>query len=167
MLKKILLYTVVLGRVYTPVMAAENEHLVTYRAMTTELALKAAQTILEGCRDNGYQISVAVVDRGGNVQVLLRDRFAGPHTPNTAVSKAWTAVSFRTNTTELTELVKAGELPPGLQNIPGTVIVGGGIKVEAAGSIVGGIGVSGTPSGETDEKCANEGVEAITELLEF
>ena len=49
----------------------------------------------------GYQVTVAVVDRAGVTQVLLRDRFAGPHTVRMAVDKAWTAVSFRTNTTEL------------------------------------------------------------------
>ena len=31
-------------------------------------------------------------------QVVLRDRFAGPHTVPTATAKAWTAVSFRTGT---------------------------------------------------------------------
>lgn len=167
MLKKILFHAAILGCVCTPATAAQNEHLFTYQAMTTELALKAAQSALEVCRGKGYQVSVAVVDRGGNVQVLLRDRFAGAHTPNTAIGKAWTAVSFRTNTTELTGLVQSGEIPEGIQNIPGTVIVGGGIKVEAAGSIVGGIGVSGTPSGSADESCANAGRESISDMLEF
>lgn len=167
MFKKFLLSTAVLGCMFTPAMAAEDEHLVTYRVMTTELALKAAQAALAACRDKDYQVSVAVVDRAGNVQVLLRDRFAGQHTPNTATGKAWTAVSFRTNTTELNRLIEAGEIPESLRNIPGTVIVGGGIRVEAAGSMVGGIGVSGAPGGEADEACANAGMEAITEMLEF
>ena len=167
MLKKIFHTTVLGGCLCLSAAASENERLVTYRAMTTELALKAALSTLEVCRDEGYQISVAVVDRGGNVQVLLRDRFAGAHTPNTAISKAWTAVSFRTDTTELTGLIQSGEIPTGIQNIPGTVFVGGGIKVEAAGSIVGGIGVSGAPGGEADERCAKAGVEAISEVLEF
>jgi len=165
---KFLILTFVIAWFYTPVIAAqEKQHLVTYQAMTTEVALKAAQATLDFCRKKGYQVSVATVDRGGNVQVLLRDRFAGPHTPDTAIGKAWTAVSFRTNTTELTDLVAAGEIPPGLRSIPGAIVIGGGVKVEAAGSIIGGIGVSGAPGGEADEECANAGLEAIQELIEF
>jgi len=165
---RILISTVVLAWLCAPAFAAEEkQHLVTYQAMTTEVALQAAQTAMESCREKGYQVSVAVVDRGGNVQVLLRDRFAGSHTPNTAIGKASTAVSFRTSTIELTDLVQSGDIPTGIQNLPGIVIVGGGIKVEAAGSIIGGIGVSGTPSGAADEVCANAGADAIQELIEF
>ena len=163
-----LILTLVLTWLCAPVFAAEEkQHLVTYQAMTTEVALQAAQAAMESCREKGYQVSVAAVDRGGNVQVLLRDRFAGSHTSGTAIGKAATAVSFRTNTLELAELVKAGDISPGIQYLPGIVIVGGGVKVEAAGSIVGGLGVSGAPSGAADEACANAGVETIQELIEF
>lgn len=165
---RILISTAVLAWLCAPAFAAEEkQHLVTYQAMTTEVALQAAQATMESCREKGYQVSVAVVDRGGNVQVLLRDRFAGSHTANTAIGKAATAVSFRTNTLELTELVRTGDIPTGIQNLPGIVIVGGGVKVESAGSVVGGIGVSGAPGGAADEVCANAGVEAIQELIEF
>src|SRR5439155_10554358 len=72
----------------------------TVKVLTPETALKAAQAALKKCRDSGYQATVAVVDRMGVVQVLLRDRFAGPNTPDMAAAKAYTAASFRTNTTE-------------------------------------------------------------------
>ena len=65
--------------------------------LTPDTALKAAQAALKKCRDSGYQTAVAVVDRMGVLQVLIRDRFAGPHTPDMAKDKAYTAVSFRTN----------------------------------------------------------------------
>jgi uncharacterized protein GlcG (DUF336 family) len=39
--------------------------------------------------------------------------------------------------------------------------------VEAAGSIVAGIGVSGAPGGDQDDACARAGIEAITDKLEF
>jgi len=68
------------------------------KLLTPETALKAAQAALKSCRDRGFQVTVAVVDRMGVVQVLLRDRFAGPHTADMATAKAYTAASFRTNT---------------------------------------------------------------------
>ena len=81
--------------------AAHADATFNIRGMTPETALKAAQAALNSCRGTGYQVAVAVVDRMGIVQVLLRDRFAGAHTPRMARSKAWTAVSFRTNTSVL------------------------------------------------------------------
>ncbi len=158
----------ILGWLSGPVTAAESaERLVSYRAMTTELALKAAQSAMKSCRDAGYQVAVAVVDRGGNAQVMLRDRFAGPHTPNTAIGKAWTAVSFRTDTTELADLTQAGKMQSGVRHVPGVIMIGGGMKIESAGSIVGGIGVSGAPGGDADDNCAKAGIDAISEALEF
>ena len=144
-----------------------TDALVTYRALTVELALKAAQAGLASCRRSGYQVAIAVVDRGGNVQVLLRDRFAGPHTPDTAVSKAWTAVSFRADTSELVEPTQARKAQSGARHISGALMLGGGMKIEAQGSMVGGIGVSGAPTGKADEACARAGIDAIVEALEF
>jgi uncharacterized protein GlcG (DUF336 family) len=72
-----------------PLAAAQSTF--TVRVLTPETALKAAQAALKKCRDGGYQATVAVVDRMGVLQVLLRDRFAGPHTPDMARAKAYTA----------------------------------------------------------------------------
>jgi uncharacterized protein GlcG (DUF336 family) len=137
------------------------------RLMTPETALKAAQAALKSCRDSGYQVAVAVVDRGGVTQVLLRDRFAGPHTPRMAVDKAWTAVSFRTNTTDLARLTAPGQPQSGVRHRPRVVTVGGGLIIEGRGAILGGIGVSGAPGGEADDACANAGIAAIKESIEF
>jgi len=137
------------------------------KALTPETALKAAQAALAKCRADGYQVSVAVVDRSGLEQVMLRDRYAGAHSPETATNKAWTAVSFRTNTSELVKLTQPGQPSSGIRNLPRVVAVGGGVKIEAGGSIVAGIGVSGAPGGDADEVCANAGIKAIADSLEF
>lgn len=137
------------------------------RLLTPETALKAAQAALKKCRDSGFQATVAVVDRMGVVQVLLRDRFAGPHTPRMARSKAYTAVSFRTNTTELADATQAGRAQSGVRDLPGVAAVGGGLMIEAGGSLIGGIGVSGAPGGREDDACAAAGIAAIREDLEL
>lgn len=139
----------------------------TVRVLTPESALKAAQAALLSCRQQGYQTAVAVVDRSGVAQVMMRDRFAGPHTPDTAINKAWTAVSFRTPTLELARATQAGQPSSGIRQLPRFVAVGGGWLIEAAGSIVGAIGVSGAPTGEADEACAKAGFAAIKDDLEF
>ncbi len=154
-----------LGACAAPAFAQGAMHSV--RVLTPESAIKAAQAALASCRQQGYQTAVAVVDRFGVAQVMLRDRFAGPHTPDTAINKAWTAVSFRTPTLELARATQAGQPSSGIRQLPRFVAVGGGWLIEAAGSIVGAVGVSGAPTGEADEACAKAGLAAIKDELEF
>jgi uncharacterized protein GlcG (DUF336 family) len=137
------------------------------RVLTPETALKAAQAALKKCRDGGYQVTVAVVDRMGVAQVLLRDRFAGPHTTSMARDKAYTAVSFRTNTTDLAEATQPGRPQSGVRNRPRVAAVGGGLVIEAGGSVLGAIGVSGAPDGKADDACAAAGIAAIREDIEL
>jgi uncharacterized protein GlcG (DUF336 family) len=137
------------------------------RLLSPETALKAAQAALKSCRDRGFQAAVAVVDRMGVVQVLLRDRFAGPHTPDMATAKAYTAASFRTNTTELAEASQAGRPASGIRHRPGVAAVGGGMMIEAGGSLLGAIGVSGAPGAREDDACAAAGIDAIREDIEL
>jgi uncharacterized protein GlcG (DUF336 family) len=147
--------------------AAQAPASFTVKSLTPESALKAAQAALKKCRDDGFQVAVAVVDRSGVAQVMLRDRFAGPHTPRTAAGKAWTAVSFRTNTSVLVEETQPGKPSNGIRNLPRATIVAGGVTIEAGGNLFGAIGVSGAPGGAADEACANAGVKAIADDLEF
>jgi uncharacterized protein GlcG (DUF336 family) len=139
----------------------------TTKSLTPETALKAAQAALSKCRADGFQVTVAVVDRSGITQVLLRDRFAGAHTVDVATNKAWSAASFRTNTTDLEKASRPGTSMSGLRNIPRATAVAGGVMIEGGGSLLGGIGVSGAPGGDNDHLCAAAGIKAIAEDIEF
>jgi uncharacterized protein GlcG (DUF336 family) len=147
--------------------ASGQDALVTYKSLSPEIALDLARAALEDCRKRGFQVAVAVVDRFGQTQVMIRDRFAGPHTPGTASGKGWTAVSFRTNTTDLVGISQPGMPQAGLRDLPGAVILGGGVRVEAAGVTVGAIGVSGAPGGDADDACAKAGIAAVQDKLDF
>jgi uncharacterized protein GlcG (DUF336 family) len=147
--------------------ARAEEGLVAFKSMTVDLALALARAALADCQKQGYQVTVAVVDRFGVTQVLLRDRFAGAHTVPTATGKAWTAVSFRTDTSVLVASTQPGSPQAGVRPLPGATIIAGGVMVEAAGSLVGAIGVSGGPGGNNDEACAKAGIAAIRDKLNF
>ncbi|WP_424627490.1 GlcG/HbpS family heme-binding protein [Bradyrhizobium sp. SYSU BS000235] len=149
----------------SPVRAQEAT--VTYKSLGLEIALDAARAALAECQKRGYQVAVAVVDRFGTPQILLRDRFAGPHTPPTATGKAWTAATFRNSTSELNAISQPGMMQAGLRNLPNVVIIGGGLMIEASGSTLGAIGVSGAPGGDADEACAKAGIAAIQDKLDF
>lgn len=114
-------------------------------SLTPDSALKAAQAALKTCRDAGFNVAVAVAvaDRSGVTQVMLRHRFAGAHTPQAAMGKAWTAASFRSNTTDLIALTQSGTPSAGIRQLPGVVVLGGGMPIESKGSLVGSIGISG------------------------
>jgi len=165
-LKKLALTAVILGA-FAHGAVAQDDALLTVKVMTPETAITLAQAALKDCRGKGFQVAVAVVDRFGNLQVLLRDRFAGPHTPDTARRKAWTAVSFRTDTLSMAELTEAGKEASGVRFVDQALMIGGGVTVEAAGSIVGGVGVSGAPGGAADDACARVGIAAVQPDLEF
>lgn len=136
------------------------------KQLTPETALKLAQATLDACRKEGFQVAVAVTDRAGVAQALIRDRFAGPHTVDVAINKAWTAVSFRQDTLSFAKATSNLE-HAGPRHFPRVVTVGGGIPVTAAGAILGGVGVSGAPGGEADDRCAKAGINSIQSDIEF
>lgn len=149
----------------SPVMAQQATYEVKF--MTPETVLLAAQAALKQCRALGYQVTVALVDRSGTPQVVLRDRFAGPHTVRTAIGKAWTAASFRTDTGELVDLTQPGKPQSGVRGLRHVVVLGGGKMIQSGGALVGAIGVSGAPGGVEDDRCAAAGIDAVREALEL
>jgi uncharacterized protein GlcG (DUF336 family) len=137
------------------------------RSMTPETALVAARAALEHCRKGGYQVAVAVVDRAGALQVLLRDRYAGAHTVEVAQNKAWTSASFKLGTAALANETQPGKPMSAIRNVPRVMAAGGGLPIEGAGQLLGGIGVSGAPGGAADDACAKAGIDAIGDALAF
>ncbi|MFE5592607.1 heme-binding protein [Streptomyces sp. NPDC056549] len=137
---------------------ADNGNTMTSTHLTIEAAAKAAQATLDAAEKENQRVSVAVVDRNGNTIVTLRGDGAGPQSYESAVKKAYTAVSWNAPTSVL-----AGRLTnaPTLKDIPGTLFLAGGAPVTAKGAPIAGIGVAGAPSGDLDEKFAQAGVASL------
>jgi len=133
------------------------------KRMSLDTALAAAQASIAACRKAGVQITVTVVDRGGHTQVVLRDVLAMDISIPASRDKAYTAMSFNASTNSLKGVFEG---PYNVPKIRGLLVSRGGLPVTAAGSIIGGIGVSGS-SGEIDEKCAQAGLDAIMDDLEM
>ncbi|WP_399082351.1 heme-binding protein [Streptomyces sp. BBFR2] len=128
--------------------------------LTVDAATKAARATLDAAKKANQKVSVAVVDRNGNTLVTLRGDGAGPQSYESAVKKAYTAVSWNAPTSEL---VKRLDSAPTLKDIPGTLFLAGGAPVAAEGAPVAGIGVAGAPSGDQDETFARAGAAALAE----
>ena len=131
--------------------------------LTLETAQKIAQAALIECRKGANQVSIAIVDRGGHPMAILRDTLAPDVTLELSRQKAYTAMSFNAATSTMENRFTQ---PFTVGKIQGLIFYAGGVPIEAAGNIVGGIGVSGAPTGTEDEKCANAGVQAVQFELE-
>lgn len=143
---------------------ASAQGVVTTKQISAEVANGIAMATIEQCRKDGFRVSVAIVDRAGNIQALLRDEGVGPHTPDTARRKAFTSASFGITTADFAARVAQ----PGnaaLNDIAGVITLAGGIPVRAGSDLIGGIGVGGAPSGASDETCAKAGLEKFAGQL--
>ena len=143
---------------------AEETLTVSTKRLKMETALRIAQAAIKQCRKEGVQIAVTVVDRAGHAQVVLRDVLAMDITLPISKQKAHTAMAFNAALSTMEDrFTKPFQVP----KIKGLVMSAGGIPINIGGSILGGVGVSGAPSGEIDEKCANAGLDAVREDLEM
>lgn len=141
------------------------DDLVTYRMLSAELAFDAAKEAVLECRKNGYQVSAVVVDRAGNLQAALRDEYASRFTTEIAQRKANTVIlstvdsgTFRKNRDDIRQE---------LNHIDGIIVMEGGLPIQAAGTLVGAIGVSGAPGGDKDAACAKAALKTLEERLAF
>ena len=143
---------------------ADDSMTVSIKRLKMDTALRIAQAAIKQCRKEGVQIAVTVVDRGGHAQVVLRDTLAMDITLPISKQKAHTAMAFNV---PLSQLEGRFTKPFQVAKLDGLIVGAGGIPINIGGSIMGGIGVSGAPSGVTDEKCAVAGLEAVREDLEL
>ncbi len=141
---------------------ADEGLMVSTKNLSLSTATTIAQAAIVACTGKGIQIGVTVVDRQGVVQVTLRDTIAAQITVPISKGKAYTAVNFNAATSALGDRANG---PVG--RAPGIIMSAGGLPIQVGGSLVGGVGVSGAPSGETDEACAQAGIDAVIDDLEM
>lgn len=147
-------------------LAAQGDQpvMIEIKRLSLDTALAIAQAAIAQCREEGVQVAVTVVDRSGDPQVVLRDVLAMDITLKISHQKAHTAMAFNTPTSMLEDRFTT---PFSVAKVDGILPAAGGLPITAAGAIVGGVGVSGAPSGMTDEKCAQAGIDAVRFDLEM
>jgi uncharacterized protein GlcG (DUF336 family) len=137
---------------------------VNIKRLSLDTALRIGKAAIDKCRKEGISITVTVVDRGGDAQVVLRDTLAMDVSIPISMKKAYTAMEFNSPTSAMEERFKGAYNVPKIDEL---VISAGGIPINIGGNIMGGIGVSGAPSGATDEECAKAGLAAVHDDLEM
>jgi uncharacterized protein GlcG (DUF336 family) len=144
---------------------AAAEDVITVKLMTLELARDIATAALDACRKDGYQVSVVVVDRSGRIQVVLRDVFANQYMTQLAQAKANAVILSGTSSAELRN--NRADIADELNLLQDLLVLDGGLPVRVAGSVIGAVGVSGAPGGDKDAACAQRGIDAVQERLDF
>ena len=142
------------GKAVVPAGATKNA-----RILTLDAAQRLAKAAQNACEQRGYQVTVSVVDRDGVELATIRDEDATGATVATATGKAYAAVGFRLPTAQLQQFAPSN---PGIVTVPDFVVLPGGQPINAGNQLVGGIGVSGAPSGEIDDQCIDAAVKATS-----
>ncbi len=145
--------------------AASAEGVRTERNMSLDLANQIAAHTVAACTASGYNVTATVVDRAGTVRAVQRADNAGPHTLAASQHKAFTSASARNTTLAMMEAAQKNPGAANLTDIPGFLLLGGGVPVKAGDEVIGAIGIGGAPGGHLDEQCALAAIEGAAELL--
>jgi len=149
----------------TPSLPAAAQAIRTERALSLDLATQIAQGAVAACQAMGHAVTATVVDRAGLPRASLRGDNANAHTIGSAQQKAWTAASMRVATGVAMENAQKNPGAANLWQIPGVILLAGGVPIRAGNEVLGGVGVGGAPAGSIDERCANAGIEKVRDQL--
>jgi glc operon protein GlcG len=116
-------------------------------------AVQAAEAVAD---ENGWPLTILVVDQNNNPVMMHRMQDATPRTFQIAQMKALTVIESGMTSREYGEKVQAGEL----EQIEGTVTFGGGVPIYLDGTLIGAVTASGARPDE-DEAASRAGAEAI------
>ena len=144
---------------------AHAQGLLQTHQISADLANQAVAAVVAKCASQGYAVTGALVDADGVQQAVLRGDRASASTLNSAFAKAYTAVTFKTDTTAVVERSKTAPLLANLFKLPNLLLLSGGIVMKVGDEVVGAIGAAGAPGGDLDDACARAGLDKIKDQL--
>ena len=152
---------------------AGAQGVLTERNISFGMAKTIAETALDACRKDDSRVTVIVLDRTGNIRIVLRDDSAAPHTYENSQRKAYTALTFRAPSRELAERLTKNPGAVAQVYLTGTSAAGGGLPIKVGSEVIGAVGVSGStsvagsnvPGGTRDEACAQLGIDKVADQL--
>lgn len=134
-----------------------DDHVATVRTLTSrgaQAALDAAEAEAMGL---GRRLTIAVVDRAGDLLALRRMDGAVPVSIDSAILKARTVIRTGVASKVIQDMLDGGAFS--IMAMPGTVAMGGAVPIVLDGEIIGAIAGSGDTV-ETDVIAAEAGARA-------
>ncbi len=154
----------VAGGILVGISTSRADTLQTHR-IPAALAVEAASEVVAACAKQGYHETAVVLDADGATIVVLRGDGAGIHSLDSAHDKAYTSVSFRTDTLALAERAKGEDSIAPLAKLPHILFFGGGVVIKLSDEVIGAIGAAGAPGAKYDDGCAHAGLDKIRDRL--
>ncbi|MGH8832770.1 MAG: GlcG/HbpS family heme-binding protein [Polaromonas sp.] len=145
--------------------AAQAQAVRTEKNISLDLANQIAAATVAACSANGYAVTATVVDRAGTMRAVQRADNAGPHTLGASLQKAFTSASAKNNTLAMMEGAQKNPGAANLTDIPGFLLLGGGVPVKVGNEVIGAVGVGGAPGGHLDEQCALAALDKVKDQL--
>jgi uncharacterized protein GlcG (DUF336 family) len=137
--------------------------------LSADAAQELASAALAYCRKEGHKVSITVLDNTGRTKLAVRDDGAAPHSFEHSLRKAYTALTYNMPSGEYGKRAAANPGAIGPQLLANITTAAGGLPIRAGNSVVGAVGVSGTPGsaggGEADSKCGQAGIDRIAKGL--
>ena len=143
---------------------SDAQGLVTQRNLSLAMAKTIAEATMAECRSKGFHTAAAVVDRAGQVLVILRDEQATAQVADMARRKAYTARMFRTTTAEFQKRTATEPGVAAQRDIADILALSGGVPIKVGDDTIGGVGSAGSNL-EMDDACAKAGVAKVADLL--
>jgi uncharacterized protein GlcG (DUF336 family) len=135
------------------------------RNISLQLARTISDAAIAACKADGYDVTAAVVDRAGDLKLLLRADSSNPHNADLARRKAYTARTFGVTSMEFAKRTAGASDLEGQRFLAEVVPLGGGLPIVIGTERIGGLGLSGAPDQAADEKCARAGLAAAAAYL--
>jgi len=139
--------------------------ILTERNISLQLALSIANAAMAACKADGYDVTAAVVDRAGDLKVLLRADTANPHNADLARRKAYTSRTFKVPSMDVAKRTNGPTDLSGQRFLVDIIPLGGGVPINVGNDTIGALGISGSPTQEADEKCANAALQSVAAQL--
>jgi uncharacterized protein GlcG (DUF336 family) len=135
------------------------------RTLSVDAALEIATTALANCRTHGVPVTITVIDHAARVKAVLRDDGANLHSSEHSFRKAYTALTYAMPSGEYGKRAAANPGSAGPLHLANITTAAGGLPIRAGNTVVGAIGISGTPGakggGSADEGCAQAGIDKV------
>jgi uncharacterized protein GlcG (DUF336 family) len=139
------------------------------RSIAANAALEMATAALDACRKHGSLVTITILDRAGRTVAMVRDDGASPHSVEHSLRKAYTALTYNMSSADYGKGAATSAAGAGVLHLANITTAAGGLPIRAGNTLVGAIGISGTPGakggGTADEGCARAGIERVAKGL--
>ncbi len=144
--------------------SSADAQLLARKDLTAAVAMAIAETTISTCKANGFQVSVTVVGRNGEIILQVRGDNTGPHTMENSFRKAYTSRTFRIPSGAMDERIKK-DPTLSLQYLAGFTSGRGALPIKVGEEVIGGVGASGAPGGDKDEDCVKAALDKVADQL--